>query len=53
MKNAVPALLFGQDNGALRPDGSVRSRAKIRQNHNDWYFMDVAKSLHLAGWRET
>jgi hypothetical protein len=33
--------------------GSVRSRAKIRQNHNGWYLMDVEESLHLVGWRET
>jgi hypothetical protein len=36
---------------ALR--GSVRSRAKIRQNHNSWYLMDVEEPLHLVGWRET
>jgi hypothetical protein len=34
-------------------EGSVRSRAKIRQNHNGWYLMDVEESLYLVGWRET
>ena len=33
--------------------GSVRSRAKVRQNHNGWYLMDVEESLHLVGWRKT
>jgi hypothetical protein len=33
--------------------GSVRSRAKMGQNHNGWCLMDVEESLHLVSWRET
>ena len=41
------------EEGGVGSGGSVRSRAKIRQNHNGWCLMDVEESLHLVGWRET
>ena len=33
--------------------GSVRSHAKMRENHKGWRFMDGEEPLHLVGWRET
>jgi hypothetical protein len=38
---------------ASLPSGSVRSRAKMRQNHKGWCLMNVKEPPHLVGWRET
>jgi hypothetical protein len=38
---------------APQREGSVRSRAKMRQNHKGWCLMNVKEPLHLVGWRET
>ena len=48
--DVLKSALFGPSGMA---DGSVRFRAKVRQNHNDWYLMDVEEPLHLVSWRET
>jgi hypothetical protein len=38
---------------ALAASGSVRSRAKMRENHKGWCFMGGKEPLYLVGWRET
>jgi hypothetical protein len=50
---AMPSTSTAHSHIASHSEGSVRSRAKVRQNHNGWYLMDVEEPLHLVGWRET